>query len=222
MPSVVDICNLALANLGDEATVASIDPPEGSAQAEHCARFYPIARDALLEMHAWNFATRRAALALLSDVNAQWDYVYAFPNSCVKVLAVIEPDAADDFVLGASYWTNENTEVSAAYGTYTPQPYSIETLSTGEKVIVTNVEDAVVRYVASITDSAKFGPLFTVALTWLLASMLAGPLIKGDVGAAEAKRCYQMFSAMMAQAGQSDANQRSIKPTQIVPWMSGR
>ena len=48
MASAVDICNLALSHLGDTATVASLDPPEGSAQAEHCARFYPVARDALV------------------------------------------------------------------------------------------------------------------------------------------------------------------------------
>ena len=46
MASVADICNMALGHLGDSATVASIDPPEGSAQAEHCARFYPMVRDA--------------------------------------------------------------------------------------------------------------------------------------------------------------------------------
>ena len=50
MASEVDICNLALGHLGDNATVASLNPPEGSVQAQHCARFYPIARDALLEM----------------------------------------------------------------------------------------------------------------------------------------------------------------------------
>ena len=60
MASDVEICNLALSHLGDTATVASIDPPEGSAQAEHCARFYPIARDALLEKHDWSWATRRS------------------------------------------------------------------------------------------------------------------------------------------------------------------
>ena len=36
MASDVQICNIALAHLGDTATVASINPPEGSAQAEHC------------------------------------------------------------------------------------------------------------------------------------------------------------------------------------------
>ena len=59
MSSEIDICNLALARLGDDATVASIDPPEGSAQAEQCARFYSIARDTMLEMHDWRFATKR-------------------------------------------------------------------------------------------------------------------------------------------------------------------
>ena len=53
MASEIAICNLALSHLGDAANIASIDPPEGSAQAEHCATFYPIARDSLLEMHDW-------------------------------------------------------------------------------------------------------------------------------------------------------------------------
>ena len=74
MASTVDICNLALAHLGDTATVASIDPPEGSAQSEHCARFYPIARDSLLEMHAWNFSMRRINLAQLTNSWPEWQY----------------------------------------------------------------------------------------------------------------------------------------------------
>ena len=76
MASVVDICNLALGHLGDPATVSSIDPPEGSAQAQHCARFYPIARDSLLEMHSWNFSTYREALAHLQP--AEWIYLLFF------------------------------------------------------------------------------------------------------------------------------------------------
>ena len=30
MASEIDICNLALSHLGDTATIASLDPPEGS------------------------------------------------------------------------------------------------------------------------------------------------------------------------------------------------
>ena len=65
MASAVDICNLALARLGDSATVASIDPPEGSAQSEHCARFYPLARRQIFEAHNWSFLIRREKLAPL-------------------------------------------------------------------------------------------------------------------------------------------------------------
>jgi len=218
MSSVVDICNIALAHLGDEASVASIDPPEGSAQAEHCARFYPVARDSLLEMHPWSFATRRIALTLLSATVDQWLYVYSRPNLMLKALAVISPEADDDYVTPAS----EDDGYLAGSGIYVPPAYSIETLSTGELVICTNQEDAVLRYVASVTDPTKFSPLFTACLTWLLASMLAGPVIKGDAGMAEGKRCYQMFQAHLAQAQLSDTNQRRIQPAHVVTWISGR
>jgi hypothetical protein len=52
MSSVIDICNLALSHIGQAADVSSIDPPENSIEAEYCARFYPMARDTLLEAYA--------------------------------------------------------------------------------------------------------------------------------------------------------------------------
>ena len=96
MASEVDICNLALARLGDNATVASIDPPEGSAQAEHCARFYAIARDSLLEMHAWKFATRRVQLAKLTVPSWDWSFAYAEPTGALKLLGVLSATASND------------------------------------------------------------------------------------------------------------------------------
>ena len=66
MASEVDICNVALGHLGDEAAISAIDPPDGSVQASHCARIYPMARDELIEMHNWRFAVKRKALALLA------------------------------------------------------------------------------------------------------------------------------------------------------------
>ena len=75
MASEVEICNLALARLGDAATVVSIDPPEGSAQAEHCAMFYPMARDTLLAQHPWGFAQRRVRPARLAAG-------YLLPDDC--------------------------------------------------------------------------------------------------------------------------------------------
>lgn len=226
MASEVDICNLALGHLGDNATVASISPPEGSAQAEHCARFYPIARDSLLEMHFWNFSMRRINLAPLEATWPEWKYGYALPNDVLNVIAVMPPDANDDY---ASRFVPSDTPQFAhnyspviAAGRYTPQPYTIEVLADGQHILYTNQENAMLRYTAYVSDTTVFSPLFTMALSWHLASMLAGPIIKGDQGAAEAKRCTQMAMGYISQAEASDANQRRINLEHIVPWTSGR
>lgn len=69
--------------------------------------------------------------------------------------------------------------------------FSIELNDSGNRVMLCNIENPDFRYVTSSVDPSKFSPLFVTALSWLLASMLAGPILKGDVGAAEAKRCEQ-------------------------------
>ena len=226
MSSEIDICNLALGHLGDNATVASIDPPEGSAQAEHCARFYPIARDSLLELHNWNFATRRAQLAEVECSWTEWQYAYAQPANTINILAIIPNDANNDYVASAysvsSFGSAAWDRRPLAAGVYVPQPYSCETDTDGNPVIYTNQEDAVARYTVRVTDPTQFSPLFIQCLSWHLASMLAGPVVKGDVGATESKRCAAMMSAWLAKATESDANQRKANVEHIVGWMSGR
>lgn len=197
MASEVDIANLALAHLGDSATVASMDPPEGSAQAEHCARFYPIARDSLLEMHSWNFTTRRATLPLLVCDCTDWQFAYAAPADAINLLTVTGADNA-------------------------PQEFVAEVLDIGASVIYTNVENATLRYNERITDTTKFSPLFTDALAWLLASHMAGPILKGDVGMAAARQCLGAFNAVYSKAIVSDANQQHRQPAQSVGWIAGR
>lgn len=201
MASEVDVCNLALARLGDNATVASIDPPEGSAQAEHCARFYAIARDSLLEMHAWKFATRRATLAALTVETWNWTYAYAEPSGALKLLAVLSATAANDAET---------------------QDFEPESDDSSTAIILTNQEDATLRFIARTTDTTKFSSLFVDALAWLLASYLAGPVIKGDAGAAAAKAGYQSFLVAFSLAKTSDANQRKVRPEHSPPWIAGR
>lgn len=161
MSSVVDIYNLALGHLGDEATVSA--PDEASIQAEHCQRFYPMARDAILAGHAWSFATKRVSLALLDtdETPDTWDYAYALPSVCLEAISVLAPGAEDDA---------------------DTQPFVIEALQDGTLAVFTSVENATLRYVEQITDTTRFTPLFVLALARLLASMLAGPIIKGEAG----------------------------------------
>lgn len=201
MASEVDIANLALSRLGDDATVASLYPPEGSMQAEHCARFYPLARDTLLEMHAWSFATRRAQLAALSAPVQHWDYAYAIPADCMVILAVLPPDAADD---------------------YQVQEYRRETAPNGNAIVITNQPAATLLYQARATDTTKFSPLFIDTLAWLLASYLAGPILKGDAGMKASQQFYMAALQTLGRATASDANQQHGQPAHNPGWMSAR
>lgn len=201
MASEVEIANLALSHLGDEATIASLDPPEGSPQAEHCARFYPIARDTLLEMHPWSFATRRVSLAELTVESWAWEFAYAYPASCVKILSVLPREASSD----------DQT-----------QPYETETTGDGTPIILTNTEQATCRYVARVTDSARFPPLFVDALSRLLASYVAGTLIKGDAGHKASMDQLNAFNLSASRAMVSDANQRDMKPEHRPSWIGAR
>ena len=119
--SEVTICNLALGHLGDTATVASIKPPDASVQAQLCARFYPMARNALLEMASWGFATRRvklAEVALPAEVGT-WLHAYAAPNAMVNALAVL-PNVPLDNDPNTLY----NNSVPVCNGTYSTTDYN--------------------------------------------------------------------------------------------------
>ena len=222
MATEVDICNLALAHLGDDATIASLNPPEGSAQAEKAARFYPIARNSLLEMHTWNFAAKRGNIALTTNSLDQWDYAYVAPADMMSPVAIISPTAQNDYATRMSAGDTpggitSNYAPTIVAGQYTPQQFAVE-----GNLIYTNQENAMLRYQAFITDPSLFSPLFVITLSWHLASMLAGPVIKGDQGAAEVKRCTQMMVNYLASAKQSDNLHRDITVEHIVPWTSGR
>ena len=201
MASEIDICNLALAHLGETATIASISPPEGSAQAEHCARFYPVARDTLLESHNWKFATRRATLALLDADAFNWTYAYAEPAGALRVVSIL-PGTAMSTDEGEQFETMGDDE--------------------GNALVLTDLEDATALYTVRVTDTTKFSPLFVDALSRLLAAYLAGPVIKGDLGKAEAKAQMQHFRLALNLAITSDANQRKVTPEHSVGWIAGR
>ena len=222
MATEVDICNLALAHLGDDATIATLSPPEGSAQAEKAARFYPIARNTLLQMHTWNFAAKRGNLALTTNTLDQWDYAYTAPSDMMSPVAIISPSAQNDYATRMSAGDTpggitSNYAPTIVAGQYTPQQFAVE----GD-LIYTNQENAMLRYQSKITDTSIFSDLFVITLSWHLASMLAGPVIKGDQGAAEAKRSTQMMTNYLTSAKQSDNLHRDITVEHIVPWTSGR
>jgi len=185
MSSAVDICNLALSHIGHRATVAAIDPPEASAEAQLCAQFYPIARNRTLEAYDWSFTRVRTSPAALTNTNPTWAFCYARPSDAVRILRLLPPESVDE----------------------TPeQAFVEESLADGTQVIYSNMEDAVVVYTRIVVDPAKFAPLCVTAIALQLGSMLAGPIIKGREGRAVAQSLAQAAANELAMAKASNAN----------------
>lgn len=231
MASDVDICNLALGFLGDDAIITEIDPPDGSPQSEHCSRFYPIARDNMLEMHDWKFNTTRVTPALIGSTVTEWQYAYALPAGCLKVLAVLPVGSTDDS--NAMYF-NQNSndpyfvpqDYMPGMVRYAPQPFKVETIFDKDgnptSILYTNVPTPDVRCVVAVTDTTRFSPTFLTGCAKLLAAFVAGPIYKGETGVSMSKAMMADFSQWFAIATGLDSNQNQSKPQHSVPWIANR
>lgn len=209
MASAVDLCNLALSHIGNEANIQAIDPPDGSAESDHCATFYAIARDEVLASHAWGFATKRVALALIEpdEQPGNWLYAYAVPSDCLQPISVLAPITTASPALTSYPMSSLPIVNTTANNDDRDNDFIMEVIADGSRVIYTNVCTAILRYVYTLTDTAKFSPLMRAALARLLASYLAGPVLKGEVGMkVAAGHLKQYMQIDLPRATAQDAN----------------
>lgn len=82
--SQVTICNIALGACGAKR-INSID--DTTAEAQVVREYYGSVYDAVLASYPWNCATKRAALARLSETPIyDFTYKYALPSDCLRIL----------------------------------------------------------------------------------------------------------------------------------------
>lgn len=194
--TVIQICNAALSRIGEAGTVTNVYPPEGSAEAEYCAQYYPIAVQSLLSARNWGFARRVQGLSELAKKRPTWQHAFAFPEDCL-----ILRDVVDD---GATTLLHE-VQYSGA-----------------RKMICTNTAPANAVYTAYIQDPAQFPFLFVDAITWKLAAMLAGSVIKGMEGVKMGEQCERYALTILQSAMLEDANQARHRTRHTPEWLKGR
>ena len=188
MATQADICNLALAQLGDSATVTSIKPPDGSPQAGHCARWWPIALRQVTESFDWSFLTRRVKLARLSTIDEEefaWKYGFNVPSDCVRIIKV---------------------ERKAPCGRMEVVPFEVENnANNSSRMIVCNEKEPILSYV-SLNDNPSIYPSYFVAcLVPLLASLIVGPLKRADSMTQAAQNLRQEYAQALSFAKTQDA-----------------
>ena len=79
----IDICNNALIEAHQDATITNID--EDSVEAERCRRIYAATRRELLSMYPWTFATKYVKLARVSEDIDGYKYAYKYPSEALRI-----------------------------------------------------------------------------------------------------------------------------------------
>lgn len=147
--SKTKIFNIALSNLGISAPIQNSIEEHPSAILMN--NYYELARDSVLEAHEWSFANALKELSISEETcpDANWQYAYTLPNDCVAPRAVID--------------MNDNKE----------KKYDPAIDSTGQKIILTNINPCLLRYTKRVTNETFFTARFVNALAFYLAYLSA-------------------------------------------------
>jgi hypothetical protein len=204
--SETEICNIALTRLGHQMITTMT---EGTKAAELCNLHYPRTRDALLRHHPWNFAIKRATLALSGTTpNHEFTYQHALPTDCLKVIR--------------TSWEADGTVGTAIYGFpgIAGTANMIATYRIEGRFLLCNESVARIEYVARITDTSQFDDGFTDCLAQRLAAEICMALTDNQ---AAAKTMWDIYTAKLADAKTSGAQEGT--PREIVDlsgWISAR
>ncbi len=207
--SETEVCNMALSYLGEPGRLANVDT-DTSREAELCRQFLPLARDELLERHPWDFALRSVKPTKRSaSPRVDYKYAYDYYEGVASVLGLVRSD------IDYNYKT---------MGTTGQHEYSVELDDNGDRILLTDLDDALMLYVAKVTDPTKWSSVFTTALAWRLVFHIAGAILKGEEGSKKVTAAAQMAEHVMRTATKHDGdNKRDVDISNHVPtWLRHR
>ena len=90
MASVIDICNRALSQIGDEIGITSID--DDSKPARYCKLLYADTRDYLLRSYPWRFSLKKWRLAPVEEKPLyRFKNAFQLPTDCLRIWRLEKP-----------------------------------------------------------------------------------------------------------------------------------
>jgi hypothetical protein len=140
------ICNLALARLGD-SRIANLN--DATAQAQYCSLFYTQTVEELQAEFDWQFCRKQVNLTSGTAPISGYSLQYTLPTDFLRALRFGNVDSNENFGVWEIIAERIHTNLSS--------PVALD-------------------YIAAVTDPAKFPALFVELLTIKLAGLLAMPL----------------------------------------------
>ncbi len=198
MRTKFEIINLALRHIGMRK-IDALDDTDPSAKV--CSDFFESCRDDILREHAWPFALVQQPLGQSAvTVPAGWFFAYDYPASNIATAWYVFNQAT------AIDKENQNFEVM-----YDP--------ATNKKIIVSNLDAAVVEFTYIVIDTLVWDSKFDMAMSWRLAAEIC-PSLTGDDE--KAMKLMQVYNAYISETKRISASEKNRKPNQTSGYVKSR
>ena len=172
MPSVVQVCNLALGRIGIDLFIEDIE--DRNARAIACKQYFEGVRQSVLSDFPWNFATKVVQLAAVDVDVPGWGAAYRYPADCLT-LRHVTPASGGRFQPPPLFGQAEAERATMIQGEVRFRVV-MDPVTPEARVILSDLDDAWAWYTADVPSPALWPQLFVEALAWKLAAELSGPL----------------------------------------------
>lgn len=225
----VDVVNIALTQGGIQATISQLGEP--SAEGQAAAILYEPKINSLYRSANWNFARKQANLSLLKAtiINGvqstdpppvPWLYEYAWPSDCIRARFII-PYFNQMGAISPPLTTANTPMIPAILG----EP-SIEFVvgqdtvnGNASKVILTNMQNAILVYTQKIDDPGMWDSSFLDAAVAYLGAWLLNALSRNR---AQLNDFVNITKEIVAEARRTDGDEGMTAADHLPDWMAVR
>lgn len=235
MADVIGIVNRALLSIGARAQVSSIDPSDGSTEADAAAVLFAPTFESLARAAYWNCLRKQATLSLLWAANGTpenpqgttlplpptpWLYGYQLPVDCLHVRAIVPSNPIPSG--GAQQTTNSiNSPVWVPGSGQIPfaVAYGVDPDNNPITVVLTNQSQAQIIYTVNQPNPQIWDSQFQSAMVASLAAYfvpalsLSMPLMKSSI---------EMAQRLIMQARVADGNEGTTTVDHVPDWIRAR
>lgn len=197
----LQIINLALSHLGQNPITQTELTADTSPSAIAANDYWEPCQDEVLGEAAWSFATVTQSLSAIETLeDVEWSYMYDYPTLAVS-----------------SIWNVFNEGTPTTKG---KQEFEVKYVpSESNKVIFSNLEDAIAEYTYQVTDPLIWSHKFCMAMSYLLAARMAVPLA-ADTD--KALKILGIYAPILDEAKRLDASSKIKKPPQSSSYVNAR
>lgn len=234
MTSQVDICNRALFAIASRSSISSINPSDGSTEANACALLFQPTYEMLARAAYWNVFRKQATLSLIQAASGTpenpsgtslpapatpWLYAYAYPPDSLMVRYLLPPYTVTGS--GVSPFAGIGWAQATSMTPNTPFAVAYATDSSGDplRVILTNLSQAQAVYTVNLPLPDYWDATFQEAMVAALGAKLV-PGLTGNLAMMSGQ--IKIATALVMDARKSDGIEGLTVVDHIPDWITVR